>query len=365
MHVSFRSPSHGVMAQRAQPSNAQVSEPNHSPRQGIVLLAVMMVSVLLLSACVAAVPTTGEAVTPSAAVQDSRLESISAYSLPTPEPLITAEVSAVIATEGSRANIRSGPSLDAPIIAKANPGDDFTITGKSPDGEWWQICCVRGPGDEEGEATEQAWIASVVAEPDGNIDAIPDIAPLFPEDLTSNWHVDWTCGSERCEVRACAATIQATADGESDEQWLQVEHNVTWENDCFETDSWVFEVDRFTGKERSGEYVDNFLYNYWLGVQPGPATNVFALDDGRKVAVWCGGPHEFELEESGGWTTVYQGNTCHDVRTGQLVSLNYTKRWLYSGEYEGQQYERAYFGDYESLDQTLIESNADLFVIEE
>ena len=83
---------------------------------------------------------------------------------------------------------------------------------------------------------------------------------------------------------------------------------------CFDEDSWVFEVDRYTAKERSGEFIDNFLYNYWLGVQPGPATDVYTLDDGRKVAVWCSGPHELELEEGSGWTTVYVGNTCHDVR---------------------------------------------------
>ena len=78
------------------------------------------------------------------------------------------------------------------------------------------------------------------------------------------------------------------------------------------------------------------------------------MDDGRKVVVWCSGPHETEIEEGGGWTTVYKGNTCHDVNTGELVSLSYTKRWLFSGEYDGQKYERAYFGDFESLEQRLI-----------
>jgi len=45
--------------------------------------------------------------------------------------------------------------------------------------------------------------------------------------------------------------------------------------------------------------------------------------------------------------------------------LTYTKRWLYSGEYEGQQYERAYFGDYETLDQHLVDTNVELFYIED
>lgn len=364
MHFCFQNLNDDGSAYSAQHSDLQIRRSGRWVRRGLVVPVAMLACVLMLSACVAAIPATGEAVTPNAVQQNSRLESLSAYTLPTPEPLITAEVNAVISTEGSRANIRSGPSLDAPIIAKANPGDAYKITGKSADGEWWQICCVAGPGDENGEATEAAWISSVVADLDGNADAIPVIASLLPDTVEAKWQVDWSCGSERCEVRECTATIDAKSNGETDEQWLQIEHDVTWANDCFESDSWVFEVDRFTGKERSGEYVDNFLYNYWLGIQPGPATNVFAMDNGQKVAVWCDGPHEFELEESGGWTTVYQGNTCHDVRTGELVSLNYTKRWLYTGEYEGQQYERAYFGDYETLDQYLLDTNVQLFTVE-
>jgi hypothetical protein len=317
----------------------------------------------VISACVSAVPAANQAASTNAP-QDSRLADISEFALPTAEPVIVPEVTVTIATEGSRANIRSGPSLDAPIVAKANPGDTFNITGKSADGEWWQVCCVRGPGDETGEATETAWLASVVAEIDGDIDAIPVIAPLLPDDVQASWQVDWACGSERCEVKSCGATINAKAGDATNEQWLQIEHDVTWDNDCFETDSWLFEVDRFSGKERSGDFVDNFLYNYWMGAQPGPATNVYLMDDGRKVAVWCSGPHEFELQESGGWTTVYEGKTCHDVGTGELVTLSYVKRWLFTGEYDGQRYERAYFGDYETLDQFLVDTNVALDLIE-
>ncbi len=59
-------------------------------------------------------------------------------------------MTATINTEGSRANVRTGP-MDSPIIAKANPGDEFKVIGRSDDGEWWQVCCVRGPMDAEGE----------------------------------------------------------------------------------------------------------------------------------------------------------------------------------------------------------------------
>ena len=261
--------------------------------------------------------------------------------------------------------MRTGPALDSPIIAKALPGDEFTVLSQSDDGEWWEVCCVRGPQDAEGEATEPAWLSVAVVDLDGNADAIPVAQAVLPEDVQATWAVDWSCGSERCEVKECTATVDAISRSEGDEQWLQVEHNVTWDDECFDPDSWVFEVDRYTAKERSGQFIDNFLYNYWLGVQPGPATDVYTMDDGRKVAVWCSGPHELELEESSGWTTVYAGNTCHDVRTGELVTVSYTKRWLFTGEYDGQKYERAYFGDYEALDQRLVDTNADLSFVEE
>jgi len=295
---------------------------------------------------------------------DQRLTDIADYTLPTPEPVIVPDVSARVVTEDARANIRSGPALDAPIVAKADPGDTFQVTGRSDDGEWWQVCCVAGPADEGDEATEVAWLSSVVAEIEGNADAVPVIGALLPEDLEANWRVEWSCGSERCEIKECTGAITAQVNEASNEQWLQVEHNVAWENECFENDSWVFEVDRFTGNERSGAFVDDFRYNYWLGAQPGPATNVFTFDDNRRVAVWCGADQEFDVPVGDGWTNAIQGSTCHDVRTGELVYISNTTRWLFTGEFEGQNYERAYFGDYETLEQYLVDTNAELSYLE-
>jgi hypothetical protein len=319
---------------------------------------------LVLSGCVQGIPVQDAPGGEAASTADGRLQDLSPDALPDSEPLVIPEVTAVIITEGSRANVRSGPQLNASIVARANPGDEFQVVGKSEDEEWFQVCCVRGPLDDAGEATETAWVADVVIALEGNPDVIPTVATLLPEDVSAQWHVNWYCGSARCEIQACSAVVDATSSGVTNEQWLRVEYDVDWDDACFEPDNWTFEVDRFTGRERSGEFVDNFLYNYWMGEQPGPATNIFVMDDGRRIAVWCSGPHEFELEEDGGWTTLYQGNTCHDVRTGELVLLNYTKRWLFTGEFEGQGYERAYFGDYETLDQYLVDTNADLFYID-
>jgi hypothetical protein len=40
--------------------------------------------------------------------------------------------------------------------------------------------------------------------------------------------------------------------------------------------------------------------------------------------------------------------------------MSYTKRWLFTGTFEGQTYERAYFGDNETYEFTLLETNVEL-----
>lgn len=318
-----------------------------------VLWVSLVVVGVILAGCVAAVPVDGVARTGPVT---ERISDIGNATLPNPAPVIVPDVTALVITEGSRANIRSGPSLDAPIVAKANPGDTFPVTGRSADGEWWQIELAAA----EGEAGEAAWIATVVVETEGNVDAVPDVQSLFGTDIASTWHMDWACGSERCELPTCTATVTANADAGGTSQWLQVEHAVTWQDGCFPEENWVFEVDRFTGRERSGAVSDTLLFNYWLGAQPGPATNIFNTNDGRRIAVWCSGPQEATVPEEGGWTSIYEGRTCHDVATGELVYLSYTKQWLFSGEYNGQRYERAYFGDFETVEQYLVESSVGL-----
>lgn len=78
------------------------------------------------------------------------------------------------------------------------------------------------------------------------------------------------------------------------------------------------------------------------------------------MAVWCW-LEQIVIEEGDGWTTAYEGNTCHDVRTGMIVLLSYNKRWLYTGKYQGQTYDHAYFGDSETLEQKLADTNITLF----
>lgn len=294
---------------------------------------------------------------------------LNAYILPTPAPTVQPDLTLIIATQGSRANIRGGPGTNFPIVGKANPGEAYEVLGKSEDNTWWQICCIQigadgNPIPTDAEQDEDGWIADSVVRLAGEDEAVGITRPVFTEDLSAEWAVEWQCGSERCEVDQCAATVQAQVTRAANQQLLPIEHQVVWDDACFDTDTWVFEVNQYSGKERTGEYQDNFLYSYWLGREPGRANGVFTLQDEDAVAVYCSGPHEVEIEEGGGWTTVYEGNTCHDVQTGMLVFLSYNKRWLFTGEYEGETYERAYFGDYETLEQKLVETSAELLFVE-
>ncbi|MCB0108342.1 MAG: SH3 domain-containing protein [Caldilineaceae bacterium] len=333
---------------------------------------------LLLSACV--VPPVDQLLAnassnnPSAAVEEEAqipppdtfgglVRSISEYVSPTPVPTAEPSTTVVVNTNGARANIRSGPGLDFPIVAKGYPGDAYEVVGRSEDEAWWQICCVT---NTEGATTtsDETWVAASVVRLAGDGEDIAVTQQLLSPELTSSWQVDWQCGSDRCEVKQCSATVDATVEDGGSQQMLTINHEVVWDDTCFATDSWIFEVNQFTGRERTGQYEENFLYGYWLGGNPGEANGVYTFPDGQAVAVFCSGPHTVEIEEGGGWTTLYEGNTCHDVRTGILVVLSYNKRWLFTGEFEGQSYDRAYFGDNETLRQRLTDSNLELSFVE-
>jgi len=60
-------------------------------------------------------------------------------------------------------NIRQGPSTSFPIVGKMVKGNRYGIIGKTPDGKWWQICCVNN---------KSAWVAAWVVEEVGNTEQI-------------------------------------------------------------------------------------------------------------------------------------------------------------------------------------------------
>jgi len=350
-----------LMQKRALPFVSSLSVP-----RGLVVFAGLLLLPLLMSACT--MPQVGQTLpqaTPVPPPPDTfggLVVSIGDYQLPTPEPTPEAETTVIVNTNGARANIRSGPGLNFSIVAKGLPGQAFQVVSRSEDEAWWEVCCVATT--EGGEATNNAWLAASVVRLAGDEEAVTTAGPILAPELNSQWEVDWECGSERCQVKSCEATVNASVNRTPNQQLLAIEHEVTWADTCFATDSWVFDVNQYTGKERTGEYENNFLYGYWLGSNPGQPNGVYTLPDGKAVAVWCSGPHTVEIEEGSGWTTVYEGNTCHDVHTGMLVLLSYTKQWLFTGEFEGKTYEREYFGDNEVLNQRLTETNVALEFVE-
>jgi hypothetical protein len=341
----------------------------------LVVLASLAVAILLLAGCAtsaanlqSSLAQSGQAASQAPAPQglEGIVAPLSEYAqasspLATPTPLPNAGEKQYITvnTQGVRANLRNGPGTTNAIVTKVPAGSSLEVLGQSPDKRWYKVAVPGATGDQP----KEAWISADITRTGGSAADVPVLAEgeaLLPADLNANWEVDWSCNSERCEVKKCSADVVAQVTRPVSNGYLPVEHKVTWADECFNTDAWTFEVDQATGKERSGEASDNFLYGYWLGAKPGDANGVLPLQDGRGVVVYCSDPQKVEIEEGGGWTTVYEGSTCHDVKTGMLVYMNYVKRWLFTGEFEGKTYDKAYFGDSEKLEQRLVDTNVPL-----
>lgn len=273
----------------------------------------------------------------------------------------TEPASAIVTVQNRSVNVRSGPGIDFEAVAGAAAGDTFTTTGKT-EGGWWRVCCLPGSADADGEG-RRAWISARVVAPNATAEALPPLTPLFPDDLTAAWNVEYECGSERCAVAECTAVVAAEVRNSQDPRWLEINRSVTWADACGENSTWLHQVDRIDGAERYENSTGLFLFNYWTGANPAGANVRFQLDSGEEVAAWCSDEQTAEVEEEGGWTTVYEGTTCYDTRTGMLVSMQYTKRWLFSGEFEGERYARAYFGDFEMYKVKLESTNAELALI--
>lgn len=271
----------------------------------------------------------------------------------------TTDSSPTVTVKNRSVNVRSGPGLDFSVVNGAAQGDTFTALGMSDDEAWWQICCIVGPNDERDNPTQKAWISNRVVDVNEAAVALGVLRPLFPGDLTAAWDVSYQCGSERCPVAECAAQVTASVRNAADPRWLEIDRNVVWDEGCGEDSTWLHQVDRSDGLERYPNSTGLFFFNYWVGAKPGPANSFYTLGD-AEIASWCGDPQTAEVEEEGGWTSAYDGVTCYDERTGMLVAMKYTKRWLFTGEFEGEEYEKAYFGDFEVYEVALRETNVEL-----
>lgn len=265
----------------------------------------------------------------------------------------TLDASSPIATiSTNRGNIRSGPGTNNPIVAVGARGDSFTIVAQDEAGAWLQVCCL-----EDGR---RAWIAESIVAVRGDLADIPVAKALFPADFRATWRVDYTCDSDRCAVPACSGTMSAAGRQFVRTTYLEIDRRVEWAEGCGDDSYWLHQVDNFSGNERYPRTADSPLFHFWIGALSAAATERVTLADGQSVAVICAGPYTQETAEDDGWTSVYTGNTCHDLRTGMIVTMHYDKKWLFSGEFEGKTYSREFFGDRESYQLTLSETNAEL-----
>lgn len=261
---------------------------------------------------------------------------------PTPPP------AGAVAVTSAQANLRGGPGMDFPVVGEATAGQSFDVTGSNAGQTWWQVCCVDGrPG----------WVSSSIVAFSGDAAAVPVVGPLLPDDLEAAWDLRWECHAEGCPQDECFGESQATTLQARTERWLEVQREATWAEECGEREEWITQVDRYTGREQT--VADPPLFEIWAGASPGPANRAVDLLD-RTLALWCTDTRTREVDQGSGWTVVYEGDACYDTRSGVLVTLQYVKRWLFSGEFEGQQYDRAYFGDYEVYQQILTSTNAPL-----
>ena len=84
--------------------------------------------------------------------------------LPTSTPTIT-PTPFVLVTSGL-VSLRTGPGPDYPLVAQLGPNIPVAITGRNPEGTWYEICCVNGG---------PVWVAQVHVETIND----PSSAPLL------------------------------------------------------------------------------------------------------------------------------------------------------------------------------------------
>jgi hypothetical protein len=78
--------------------------------------------------------------------------------LPTPYVIIKAET----------INGRRGPGATFERIGQAKKGDELMIMGRTPDGTWWQVCCM---------ANQSVWVSADLVEAKGPTDTTPVMTP--------------------------------------------------------------------------------------------------------------------------------------------------------------------------------------------
>jgi hypothetical protein len=235
------------------------------------------------------------------------------------------------------------------VMATARQGDVLGVYGSDAAQNWWQVCCVDG---------KSGWISRTIVRFAGDAQAVPVTGPLLPDDLQASWAMRWECNGRGCQQDVCTGQSQAAALRVTSDRWLEVKRDATWDDGCGEPEDWLNLVDRYTGRERQSA-ANPPLFNIWQGANPGPANRSVELA-GATLALWCSETRTQEVVQTGGWTAAFEGQACYDTRSGVLALMQYVKRWLFTGTTGGQTFDREYFGDYEVIQQVLLDTNAPL-----
>ncbi|MCX6046099.1 MAG: SH3 domain-containing protein [Chloroflexi bacterium] len=95
--------------------------------------------------------------------------------LPTFTPTPTLTPTPFIAVDSGVVSLRGGPGVQYPLVAQLGPNLAVALTGRTPDGAWYQICCVNGAS---------VWVAAnhvhVYNDPNSVVLVIADASPPAP-----------------------------------------------------------------------------------------------------------------------------------------------------------------------------------------
>jgi hypothetical protein len=235
------------------------------------------------------------------------------------------------------------------VVDTVGEGQTLAVVGRNEDQTWWRVCCVD---------QQTGWMSDAVVSIAGQPEEVVVSPPMLPDDLWASWGVRWECHAEGCTQEVCLGDSKAEALQVRSERWLEVKREATWQEQCGEREEWLTQVDRYSGRERR-VVSDPPLFYIWEGGDPGPESRTIELL-GRNLSLWCTDTRTRDVEQGDGWTVLYEGKACYDRSSGVLVTMEYTKRWLFSGSVGGQTVERAYFGDYEIYWQILMDTNVSL-----
>lgn len=299
---------------------------------------------------VAALTTTAPAATPvPSAVLTTTAALTATYSITNTPPIaltITATLPVTAEIKSATANLRGGPGTEFDVVSTAAQGKRFPVIARNADGSWWQVCCVEG---------KPVWVNDSVVTILGARDVVPVRSPLMPDKLEATWAIHWICSAEGCPQPECFGESKAQTLQVRDGRWLEVKREATWPDQCGKKEDWLVQVDRYSGQETLAP-TNPPLFYMWMGANPGPENRTLE-HLGRTLSLWCTDTRTCEVKQAGGWTIVIEGQACYDRGSGILVTMEYTKRWLFTGTTNGQTYERKYFGDNEVYQQLLVGTN--------